>query len=559
MFKKFLESKGISQEEFEKKSPAEVAALQMEYNDAQVKASQEALQKVFDEAKKGLVTEEQLTKAIKAIDIKPEGEESEEMKAFKTTLEGYKTTIASYEEKLKALGGEVTALKQKGVVNADLSINKSVIRQIVEKHFEDAGLVGEEEVNEHGIKVQPINLKSGQKINDSSISQQADVRTMSRKHLVQKAGEAMFNAGTGTQAVFGQGINRTSIGSISVPLTANEHALDIFKVTNITGSLMNLLIYENLEANGQLVAEGTAPSADSRIELNDKDFKVFDFSATASISKNLLRDKGEVIDELVTQLESNLKTVLDNKLFTTGGDNTTEPFGVLNSTNSCELFNPLLFTGTSPKANVISVIGKAKLQARLNDWATDTTILNPKQWDQIEDLKDADENSVRDNRLAVNAVGETIAVKGMMKHQTTKMPENTLLVCNSGLQCLGLRQDIETQFGYSNDDIKKRRVTFVIDMRAAYGQKAIKSSIYVDDLTGAIAILKEGQAASLTRIQGYATGSDASALTVATLVNAGVTGVIEANLAEYKTTIAGEASIADLAALQTLIDTDNAD
>ena len=86
----------------------------------------------------------------------------------------------------------------------------------------------------------------------------------------------------------------------------------------------------------------------------------------------------------------------------------------------------------------------------------------------------------------------------------------------------------------------------------------VKQPIY-SNLTEAIAILKESAAASLTRIQGYATGSDASELTIATLVNAGVTGALEANLAEYKATIAGESSIANLAALQTLIDTDNAD
>ena len=257
----------------------------------------------------------------------------------------------------------------------------------MKKHLNDSGALDSESVNEHGLKVQEVKVSNNHAMGTKSNSQVADVRSISKKFVTNKAGEAMYVGGTGTQSVSGQAQNRTSIGSIGVPLTANEHALDIFNVINITGSLMNLLVYENLEANGELVSEGVAPSADSRIEMNDKDFKVFDISASATISKNLLRDKGEVIDELVNQLADNIKTVLDSKLFTAGGDNTSTPWGVFNTTNSCETFNPLLFTGSSPKANVISVIGKAKLQARLNDWGTDSTLLNPIQSDEIEDFK----------------------------------------------------------------------------------------------------------------------------------------------------------------------------
>lgn len=515
--------------------------------------------KMIDEAKKGTIDEETLKSKLDDFAKKLAEAENEELKGLKDAVKKNQEIIKDYNEKLKTQGSALRKLQDQGIIGPDNQVNKDVLRTIVTKHLEEAGLIGEEEVNEHGLKVKPIKLKSNEKISDSSTDQVIDVRTLSHKHAAQKAGEAVFVGGTGTQAVFNQAINRTGMGSISDPLTANAHALDIFSVKNITGSLMTLLVYENLEANGELVAEGAAPSADSRIELNSKDFKVFDFSATASISKNLLRDSGEVIDELVKQLASNIKTVLDDALFTDAGDNSATPWGVFNTDHSCENFNPLLFTGTSPKANIISVIGKAKLQARLNNWMVDSTILNPFQDDEIEDLKDADENSIRDNRLAVDSLGNVVGVKGMRKHQTTKMPQNALCVFNSGLQEIGLRQDIETQFGHSNDDIKKRRVTFVMDMRGAYAQKAKKSSIYVTNITDAIAILKESAAASLTRIQAYATGSDASELTVATLVNAGVENVNAANLAEYKATIAGESSIANLAALQTLIDTDNAD
>lgn len=553
-FKEFLKSKGISEEDFAKKSVEEIAGLQNEYNNARTKELKDEISKAASKAEVEAVSTklDDFMETLENLDpdIKKNTEDA---------MEKLGERIDKLKEASKKQGTSINKLNEQGIVNPDFSINKNIIRTIVEKHLADANIVGKEEENSHGVKVQPVNLKSNDKIGNSSVSQVMDMRVLSNKHVIDKAGENIFVGGTNTQAVFNQAQARVGIGSISDPLTANDHALDIFNTINISGSLMTLLVYENLEANGELVAEGAAPSADSRVELNSRDYKVFDLSATATISKNLLRDKAEVIDELVTQLVSNLKTVLDAYLFTNGGDNSATPWGVFNTANSCELFNPLLFAGTSPKANIISVIGKAKLQARLNDWRSESVIMNPIQLDQIEDLKDLDENSVKDNRLAVSPIGEIVGVKGMRSAQTTKLPEGSTLVYNSNLQCLGLRQDIETQFGHNNDDLKKRKVSFILDMRFAYGQKAKKSSIYVDSIADAITILKEDAAASLARIKTYATGSDATELTTAMLINAGVVNVIPANLEEYKGTIAGEASIADLAALQVLIDTDNAD
>lgn len=560
MFKKFLEKKGISEEAFEKMDAKEVAKLQSEFADEQAKELKTEFKSMIDDAKKGLISEDELGNKLEEFKKAIEGNDSEELKTLKDTVEKNQKILEEYKEKVKTQGQELKKMKDGGgLINPDFTVNKGVLRTMVEKHLKESGVLGDTEKNEHGIEVTPVNLPSNTDPQKAIVKQVIDFRMLSKKYVAQKAGENVFVGGSGTQAVFNQAINRTSIGEIAPPLTADEHVLDIFNVTNVTGSLMTLLVYENLEDNSGLVAEGAAPSADSRIELNSKDFKVFDFSVTATISKNLLRDSGEVIDELVVQLASGIKKVIDTNLLTSGGDNSAAPWGVFNTTHSCETFNPLLFTGTSAKANIISVIGKAKLQARLNNWMADSTFLNPNQWDEIEDLKDTQENSVRDNRLATNNVGETVAVKGMMKYQSTKMPANTMLIYNSNLQTIGLRQDIEAGFGYNDDDFKKRKVSWLMDIRAAYGQKAKESAIYVDNIADAIAILKENAAASLARIQAYATGDDASALTVATLINAGVTDVIEANLAEYAATIAGEASIADLPALQTLIDTDNAD
>lgn len=486
-----------------------------------------------------------------------EGAVKEALKALgveESTIENLKEKIEGYEEKLKAQGTVIKKLKGSGLINPDMSVNKNVLETIVVKYLTDNKLLGEEvDDPDTGIKVQAVELKNSQSIKDSSTSMKANLGGLSKK-----TGENMFLGGTNTQAVSGQAVNRTYIGEIGIPLTADDHALDVLTTQPVTGQLMTLMVYENYEANGELVAEGVAPSKDSRIELNSKDYKIFDATATATVSKSLLRDKAELVNELVNQLASNLKIVLDNYIFTDGGDNTETPFGMFNKDQSCETFNPLLFAGTSKDANEISVIGKARLQARLNNWATDSTIFSPKKWDEVADLKDADKNSIKDNRLTVDALGNVIGISGTRSHQTTKMGEDSAIVYNSGLQIIGLRQDIEVAFGHNADDLKKKKVSMVMDLRAAYGSKAKKSAIYVDSISEAIAILKEDNTASLNRVKTYATGSDATVLTTAVLINAGVTSIDADKLEAYKTAVAGETSIADLAALQAVIDTVNA-
>lgn len=488
--------------------------------------------------------------------IKLDKDESESAKS-EDKIQALETQIKGLEDKLVKQGETINA--KNSVLNKDFSVNKSVLRTVIENHFEKSGLGEKIEKDEFGNDASPIKINAQFKLSDSSLEQKnIDIRSLSNKHVANKAGENIFLAGTGTQSVFNQAINRAGIGSIAPPLTANEHLLDIFNVQRTTGSFMTLLIYENLEDNSELVAEGVAPSADSRIEVTSKDFKVFDWAATATLSKDLLRDKVEVIDELVRQLADGIKTTIDNSLFSTGGDNSATPWGILNSTESTTVFNPLEYAGASPQANEISVIAKAKLQARLADWMTDSVILNPRVWDKIEDLKDLNANSIKDNRLAVNTRGEVTALNGLSQYQTTKMPSNTALVYDSDKQVLGLRQDIETAFGFNGTDFKDRKVSWVMDIRGAYGQKAKESSVYVDDMATAIAVLSENAATSLARTNDYAVASDASPLTIAILVNAGGTSVIEANLAAYIVAVAAESTIANLAALQVVIDAVNA-
>lgn len=79
-------------------------------------------------------------------------------------------------------------------------------------------------------------------------------------------------------------------------------------------------------------------------------------------------------------------------------------------------------------------------------------------------------------------------------------------------------------------------------------------TITADDVTNSTYFAASEAATALTTIQGYATSHGAGSLTTALLAQAGVTEIKNGNLLSYKDAIAGSSSMADLAALQLLID-----
>ena len=515
-----------------------------EFLETQKEAADEMLAKIDSKIEKslqGLITEDGLM-GLKS-EIKAE---VSEIKVISDE------TARKFESSFEKINAEIEAI---AVETKKLGENKKILgtvkyagnlRELITKAIEESGIT--EKYTENGVELERVNLGSH------------PVRMQFKfdyKGQTQKAAENIFLAGSGTQSVFSQAINRFIYGETRPPITANDHMLGLLPTKTVSGSYMTGIIYENYEDNSSIVAEGAAPSADSRLEVTSIDYKVFTVSATATASKDLLRDKMELIDELVFQLRDSLEGVLDSNILQNSGDNSATPYGAFNSTYSCNVFNPLIYTGTVVNPTIVDVIAKAKLDVRLLNFNADTVIANPINYEEIEGYKASDYNSVMDRRIAYSDFNVEKIV-GLEKVQTTKVGTNAIYIATKGAHDIGLRQDIEVEFGHNTDDLKKRKVSMVMDMRFGYGVRNKNANVYVDDLATSISILGENAAASLVRVQAYATGSDAGALTIATLTNTGATSVIDANLAAYKVAIAAESSIANLAALQVVVDAVNA-
>ena len=458
--------------------------------------------------------------------------------------------LAAQRDSIAKLSG-----KLKAKVDVHFDIRKTNLRSVISDAFDKAGITKEYKVNE-GL----ANEETRKKI-DLGLTTNSKIRVtinFNQKEQVAKAGESIFvTGGDPNQAVFEQAINRFVYGDDRPALSADDHAIDVMPTKNVTGTYMTLMVFENYENGTELVQEGGTPANNSRIEMTSKDFKVFTVRAKAKTSKEALRDKEEVIDELIWQLRDSMKNEIDEQVLQGTGDNSTAPYGAFNTTQSCFTFNPLEYTGTVTNPTIPDVISKAKLDVRLRNYKADLLVINPVNSESIEADKATDANSVQDRRVMFVG-GELTMVKKLAIMDTTKISTNELLIATSALHDIGLRQDMELEFGYNNDDFEKGLVSLLMDLRFGYGVRNLNGNCYVDDLATALAVLGETPAESLVRVQGYATGSDASELTIATLVNTGVENVITSNLEAYKVAIAAEASIADLAALQVVVDAVNA-
>lgn len=130
-FKEFLQAKGISDDDFTKKSPSEVATLQSEYQKESLAAIKADLKKDMDDSKKGLISNEEFDTKTKTHFEKLAKLDPEKFEAFKTSLE-------KLEGKLKTQGIELGKLKDVGAPGSTKNPFKKALTDAVESQdFKD--------------------------------------------------------------------------------------------------------------------------------------------------------------------------------------------------------------------------------------------------------------------------------------------------------------------------------------------------------------------------------------------------------------------------------------
>jgi hypothetical protein len=184
-------------------------------------------------------------------------------------------------------------------------------------------------------------------------------------------------------------------------------------------------------------------------------------------------------------------------------------------------------------------------------WMPNKIYMNPVDVAEQDIKKDSDGNYVFPPFMMPNGM----VVKGITISETTDVAEGYFEVADITKIGKRFKREIELRLWEQNaTDVQNDLLTMTGSLRYAKRIKTVDYNAFVYDSFDAAEAILKGAAASLTLIQGMATNSDASKLTINLLVAAGVTGTSAASLADYKVAVAAESSIADLAALQTVID-----
>jgi hypothetical protein len=150
---------------------------------------------------------------------------------------------------------------------------------------------------------------------------------------------------------------------------------------------------------------------------------------------------------------------------------------------------------------------------------------------------------------------------GLSVRETRVMDENAMFVTSTPSEILGIRSTVMMQVGLNTDDFEKHNLSTKFWGRYAYGAKDAAANIYTPDFVADIAVLQMNAATAILYTDGVAketAGFDKLNVTISLLITAGGVGVIDANETAYQDAVFAATGVADLAALQVIIDAVNA-
>jgi HK97 family phage major capsid protein len=229
----------------------------------------------------------------------------------------------------------------------------------------------------------------------------------------------------------------------------------------------------NRDGAAATVAEGAAkPPIDFDIVEATK--KVEKIAAILKTSKENLDDIPYMRSEIQTELVDAIQLVLDTQLLS-GTGTTPQLKGILT-------YAPTLSVASSPfalgvdLANNMDVIRAAAWKVQSLFFNPDTVVLNPADAAMFDVLKIAS-TGVYITPPFATASGQTIA--GLRVVQNAAITQGTFLVGDFSKDVLGIREEININIGYENDDFTKNLVTFVAEMRAVNYIKANNVNAFV--------------------------------------------------------------------------------
>ena len=213
-----------------------------------------------------------------------------------------------------------------------------------------------------------------------------------------------------------------------------------------------------------MTAEGAAKTQ-TDFDIVETSKQVKKVTAFIKVSKEMLTDipfmEGEINGELIELIE--LK--LDEQILL--GDGTGDNLEGIDL--NAVAFVPGSFAAAVPSANNTDVLRIAIAQIANNNFMANYILLNPADAAQMDLTKDANGQYTY---MAVITMDGVTRVKNVPVIENPGVPAGTYYVGDFTKSNLRIRENVNVQVGYVNDDFTKNLVTILAEMRAVHYVKS---------------------------------------------------------------------------------------
>ena len=272
---------------------------------------------------------------------------------------------------------------------------------------------------------------------------------------------------------------------VTTPLTFYPHVTDWMPVKGISKKFMSILVVGTYFDGAGTKTEGSSATLSS-FYLTTVEFASVVIGTKFRLSDETLDDLPEAMEEIALVGPSKIKDNIDSQILGTAGNDTTTIKGMYVAAKHTDFAGSTTYLATIPQANEIDVIETMKLQAATSKYKADTVIMNPADIMIITAQKDQLDNSRTDRRVVFNALGEPIAIGGLVVRANDQQTANTCCVLDSKQVQIGDRKQMTLEVGYDADDFSTGHKTVRVNVRLAFAVRDALAVIYCDDLSAAV-------------------------------------------------------------------------
>jgi hypothetical protein len=425
------------------------------------------IQGLIDKSQSEGVKKADLDKAIKDLNERIEKLNNEEMKTLKEGVDKLLVATAENAAAIKAMGEvaskkEVKTMTLKEALLDAIQESSKVVPTLVSKRTENGveKLSMSEYFNKLGNKNTPeMTLKVAVDMNQSQIVQ-SNVATIRMTEL-----------------------DPTRVG---IPLAVYRHVTDWMPVKTISNKYMSLLVVYSYEDGAGTKTQGSTATKSSFL-LKTVEFVSATIGTKFRLSDESLSDLPEAMDEIARVAPSKIKDNIDVQILGSAGDDTATIKGLYAASKHTDFASATTYLAMWPSPTRVDVIALMKDQAETSKYLVNTVILNPLDVRKIAAEKDQLDNSRIDRRVAFDALGEPIAICGMLIERNANQTADSVTVLDRNQVQIGDRMQMTLEVGYDGNDFTEGYKTVRINTRLAFGVRDPLAVIYCSGLDAAVA------------------------------------------------------------------------